>query len=291
MKTLLIVLSIFFLASVTNADVIAKYKMSVGYGGSVAFDEDCIYHIKGDKNYETHNTWVNLEIPGYFWIDFKIGSANIIRLDQDLRWTLNDYIKTYSVSDLISPHMPSQKVYEEMANYNWTYEVTPIEKQKKMLKMLCNGQIGTVIGASKNNPSDTIFITYERWSPIDTIIGSEITDYQVNYSKRVGVHKLWALEVFASYLEKQYSSQLEQLSNKMDQLKGFPIKSIVTVERSINLDSKSESTSQKAKKSDDEKPQKNGRWLTIVVTNEVTKLEQKPIDDSKFEIPADYKKE
>jgi hypothetical protein len=291
MRALIIVMCVLCLASEVCADVIATYKLSVGYGGTVAFDENCTYHISGDKNYETHETTVNLEIPGYFWIDFKIGSANIVRLDQDVRWTLNDYRGAYSASDLISPHMPDEKIFQEMANYNWSYKIAPIEKQKKMIKMLCNGQTGTALGASKSDPADTIFITYERWSPVDTLIGSEITDYQLIYSKKVGVHKLWALEVFASYLEKRYSIQLQELSNQLDQLKGFPIKSVVTVERSINTELKSDSTSHKTKKSDKEKPQKNGRWLTITVTNEVTKLEQKPIDDSKFEIPTNYKKE
>jgi hypothetical protein len=266
-----------------DADEVVKFKLTAEFSDKIWDEQKSTYNIKGDNNLIEGNESFDFYIPNLVKFTLGLEKTNIIRLDKNLGWELYPGSEAYQEYDLILLHMPDNKI--KTIERNWLYDVRPIKGAKKINKFQCNGQIGKAVGISKQDQTDTVFITYERWTAEDTLLGAEMEGYRKRYSKVVGVPRIWAFGLLAEYFEKYNGAQIEQISNSMDSINGLPIKHIITIERSripekdVN-DDKPELVSVVS-----EKIKKNIKEKTISVMYEITSIKEKKLEDSIFELP------
>jgi hypothetical protein len=275
MKWIVILTAVLVFQQCALADVIIHYKSDIKVAQSRQYNTSGSYNISGDKNYSESTTKFSmLNIPG---TPFNIISKRIYRLDKGTCQTLLADSK-FSESSIKSQH----DSIEQIVDYSWTYNVTPIDGKKKINKYQCLGQIGKAVGINSANPADSVYITFEQWSSEDTITGAEFKQYQNRFSQVIGVHKMWAQDHLATFLESGYGRQFEKLSDLFIINSGIPIKIAVQIERTILPDD--------TNKGRWIKPNEGGNWKLCSIKYEVTALEVKKIDESKFEIPANYEK-
>jgi hypothetical protein len=275
-RLILMLAGILYLAQLVSADVIVKYEAKAEITNRMLLKIENTNYIKGNKIYSELKT--NISATNGFGTPFDINSKGITRLDKGVHWSL---LKSgYSEETIASMHDSVGQAKE----YNWTFNVSPVSDNKKIKKFTCFGQIGKAIGVGANDLTDTVFLTYERWATADTLGIPELTAYENSFANLSGVHKMWSQEHVATYLEKGYGAQFEKLSDLLDKQKGIPIKSSFEIERTILYDNTS------AIPGSGKRPKNGGNWKVFSMTNEIVKIEQKKIDDDKFEIPANYKK-
>jgi hypothetical protein len=284
---------VFSLSLAASGDLIIKYKAQAIVTNRMSFKMKGTYNIAANRNYCDLTSTFGLIEPREPGASFDIISNSIIRLDKGVRWSFsgdNGYIE----KAITSIHDPDSM--ELVEGYIWSFNAAPIDRKKNFNKLDCRGQIGKATGVNENDPADTVFITFEQWLTEDTLIGAEFVAYWQEFARVAGAHKMWAQEHMATYMEKGYGAQCERLSDLMGGPKSLPIKSIITIEKSLLYDRDAELFGEPGKtggvkrRGSGMRPEKGGRWKLLHLTNEITGIEQISIEDSKFEIPPNYEK-
>lgn len=261
---------------VAGADVVVKYKSKAEITNRILLKIESTNYIKEDKKFsELKTNFSVLNEPG---TPFDIISKGITRLDRGIHWSLLG--SKYTEETIASMH----DSIGQAAEYNWTFNVTPVPDNEKIRKFTCFGQIGNALGVGINDLADTVFLTFEQWSTDDTLNGTELIAYEDSFTKTSEVHKIWSQEHIATYLEKGYGTQFEKLSDLMGERRGIPIRSFFQIERTILYDEASN------KKGTGKHPKDGGNWKVFSMTNELISIENKKINSEKFEIPSNYEK-
>lgn len=281
-KLVLLVAAVLSLLQNVSADVIVRYKSEMIRAQSTVFKVNGAYNISGNKNFSEFTT--NISMPDEVGTPLNIISRRIYLLDKGICWSLFANNK-YSESTVKALH----DSVGQATNYSWTYDISPIAGNKKINEFQCLGQIGKAVGINTDDPADTVYLTFEQWSAEDTLHAREFILYQNNYSRVGGVHKIWAQDHLATFLEKGYGAQFERLSDLMEGRLGIPIMTYIQIERSILYD-QSKSTGRSARRGEAMRPKDGGYWKIGEMKNEVISIEEKKIGDSVFEIPVNYVK-
>lgn len=297
-----------------NADVIVKHKSTTDMAGLMNIQIDGADNYKSDKRYVE----ITSEMTGGMMAMMGGGKprqmVNITRLDKGVVWELDPQAKKYREMTLASLKGDAQETKgeadkeSEKSDYTWTVDVKTIDQPQNINGFECKGIIGIATGVKNDQPSDTMFITIEQWSAQNVPGAAEVDQYQKNYAKAVGVDEMWA-DKNMNQMMKEYGNQFTALTEKMSQNGGYPIKTIMSMESSASK-SKGDSEGQNMSSQDimgkmgglfgkkksggasgSDEVSKGGRAKTFMMTNEVISIEQKPVDESKFEIPADFKKD
>lgn len=278
-KIALVIIAFFCLSVLASADVTVKYKSEAKITNKAVLKIESNYIIKENKSYCELKS--NFSMPGGGGTPFDISSKSITRLDKGVRWSLLG--SAYSEETITSMH-DSMGLADE---YNWTFNLSPIADQKKIRKFECYGQIGKAVGVSKVDPADTVFLTFEQWATEDTLGATELFAYEDSFAQQSGTHKMWSQEHVSTYLEKGYGTQFGLLSDLLAQRRGLPVQSYFQIEQTVLYNN---SDGAPKRRGTGIRPENGGYWKIFSMTNELVSIENKNIDDKKFEIPANYKK-
>ncbi|SYZ72858.1 exported hypothetical protein [Candidatus Zixiibacteriota bacterium] len=311
MKYLWLGTAILFLAGlipVAHADVTIKKTMSfegmMGMGGNVTEETE---YIKANMSCSDKTNKTTGGMMGKKAKESK--DVQITRLDKGLIWNLDIAKKTYtemplqSIKDMMdqakdAPDMPENEEPSESDDYEWTTDIKTVEGTKDINGFPCHGIIGTAIGINKRDPSDKMRITYEFWGTDKVPGNQELDDYYKAYAKSLGVDEFQSQQAM-DQMTRKYSSQFGGIfTDKMKTAGGFPIKVTMKVEKSGGGDQEGNEAAAKAMakmsglfggKKGAEKSA-DGMMTMFSTDTEVIGVEAGSIPDSKFEVPADYKK-
>jgi hypothetical protein len=279
--------------SAADADIEIKFSAEDTVTHSVPPETQGIYSIKGYKSCIEAVSSFSLLRPEFRGFYFEVGATNITRLDLGVMWALY-YDDKYAEIPLSS--QPKGDSLDPAAGYTWDFNISPIEKQKKIKKLVCVGQIGKVVGVSNDDPADTVFISFELWQSDDSLFGGEFSAYQDHYAEVSGRHRLWAQRHLGTYLKGEYRTVFERLTDMMGGIGCIPMKYVASVDRTVKYLSAGYAVSNTGRRvpisrvGKGIRPPKGDYWKLVRFTSEITGIKHKNIDDEKFEIPSNYTK-
>jgi len=293
-RVYLMAMGVLFLFSLADADLIIEFQAADSISRLLPEEARGTYFIKGDKCRFEALSSISIPMGGRQELSFEINSVAVTRLDSGIIWLIlpeNEFIEL-STSSLKLPDTPYV-----LNEYSWEINVVPFEKTRKIKKLVCNGRIGNAIGVNKDDPEDTVFVTFEKWQSEDTLFSVEFDAYQDRYTNETGRHRIWAQKHIANYLQGPFGPIIEILSDSIGMDNSIPMKYAVAVERTVKYEETTyyvvANAGQKTPISRRGKgihPDGGGYWKLILFTSEVTNIKQKVIDNHKFELPKNCKR-
>jgi hypothetical protein len=251
----------------TDAVITMKSKLKIE-SNQIIENDKCYYESVINYN------MVNPNIPGK---PFDIISEEIIRLDLGVIWDLNSGSKTYGEKEISSIFSLGSKKTDDI--YSWSFDISPKKKKKKISGYKCQRYDGEIIGVNKGDPADSVLITVEYWSSIDTTIAAEISEFYSAYADGAGVISIWVRPQYATFMKEGYGDQIEKLFDLLGENSGFPMLIKVDIERTLIEGMTYEEYSGNS-----------GRWKVFQMTDKVKSVKHEKTDDDIFEIPEDFTK-
>ncbi|HKK19848.1 MAG TPA: hypothetical protein VJ983_00120 [candidate division Zixibacteria bacterium] len=316
-------------AGASVADVVIHRKTTIdnlfGLGSTTTTETD---YVKPDMIYTSNETDFNSKFSKIAPHAQQSKQATIIRLDKGLMQHLDLSTKTYRETDLDMVKMMSdssrammsqmqQSMADSMApgsmmpgdqDFVWTFDVTTDPKTTKVNGFTCKHVTAKATGVSKSDSTHKTIITSDEWLAQDDPALDEMKTYQQNYARLVGIDpELEGRSWYASL--PGYGPQLSELSDKLKDVKGYPIKTAVVMETTTSSDADStdatSGTDQNAamqqamkklsgmfgKKDDEDKGSSSGHpgfEKMFSFTSEILSAEKKDIPDSQFAVPSDF---
>lgn len=294
MKRLILFIAIIFTwCAITQADVVIKRKTTADMAGLMTMETNASDIIKGDKSI----TDMKSEMTGGMMAKLGGGkpkeAINITRLDKGIYYEINPEKKVYSETPLASLKEQFAKSNKESAEnsskseYIWTSDIKTTDQNQKINGFDCKNMIGKAVGIKKDDPKDSVFITFDEWMANDVPGLSEVEQFQKNYSKALGIDEIWGQKNLGQMM-KDYGPQMEALAHKMKETGGYPIKTVIAIESSEKSSEESAGNIRNKPKAGDVST--SGHQKTLLMTTEILSIEQKTADDAQFEVPAGYKK-
>jgi len=309
MKLGLIFAAILLIAASAAADVVIKQKTAVDMMGFMNMDMDGTQYVKGDKSYTGGETKMKGGMAAMMGGGGASEFAEITRLDKGVLWHLQPDKKTYTETNLSEfkedmakgqQNMPAED--DDADQYDWTVKVTASDASENINGFDCKKITGDASGVKKDDPEDKVHIVYEYWYARDVAGYDELLSHYKKFGEVTGVDMMQA-QHGAEQLFAKYSSQFGEMVEQMKKAEGVPIKMNIMVE-----------STQAAEAAEEEAPadtegmppgmkemlsglmgrgqtkSEGGMAKVFSMTNEVTSITTKAVDDGQFEIPADYKK-
>ena len=296
------------LAASSPADVVIKQKTSVNVMGFMNMDMDGTQYVKGDKSCSSGDTKIKGGMAAMMGDAASSKFAEITRLDKGVMWNLEPKEKTYTETKLASFQQDMAKGQEGVADnagnpedYDWTTNVTSSDETENINGFKCKKITGEANGVKKDNPDEKMHLKYEYWYAKDVPGYDELQSHYKKFGEVTGVDMMQA-QPGAEQLLGRYSSQLGEMAEQIKKANGVPIKMAIMVEGT-----------QAAQGSQGEMPEntegmppgmkdmlsgmmnrgqakgEGGMTQVFSMTSEVTSIKKEAVDDSRFEIPADYK--
>lgn len=322
-KNLILVLAaVVGLIAIAHADVTVQMKTSLsGFMGMQTEGTD-VQYIKGDKSFHD----ITSKITGGFMNalpgDKSSTNQQIIRIDKQLIWSLKPENKSYtemtfdmfkqSMDQSVAAMQEMDTEPEEPEDIAWTVTVKASDKSEKVAGYDCKLVIGKAVGVNKKNPKDTTTIIMNYWLGSNVTGEQELRAFQENYAKALNLDAMELQQGMASIMN-NYGDQFKKLGEEMARSKGYPVKTSIEVFSSTTKTGSSESlgeggegqpqsvadimsklggkfgkkeTGKTEKKAKDDNPDR-----IFAMTSELISISTGSIDDSKFEVPAGYKKQ
>jgi len=305
------------LPTTLRADITLKRETTIdnlmGIGSTKSIETQ---YIKGDRSCDETETAFTSGLMKMTTGGKAMHRSNIVRLDKQLIWDIEPDEKKYSELTFakfkqmmeLSLGQSSDSQLGEETDYNWKVEVKTGRGSEKVNGFDCRLVEGIAIGVNKKTPTDTITIRVKNWNGQGIAGIDEFNRFQKNYMDAIGLDETAmqkGLQIFAG----SFRSQFNELMNKLKSEDGFPVRSTILIERSgteggneSDSAEDSEDLEQKtpaqilgklgklAGKSKKEKEADSGKTILMSVTTDLKSIDSKPIDDSKFEVPAGFAK-
>ncbi|UCE67377.1 MAG: hypothetical protein JSU85_05010 [Candidatus Zixiibacteriota bacterium] len=298
---------LFVIANSASADVMIKSKAAMGQmlgiGGS---ESETSVYIKGDKNRTETTTSFKSQMFQMSKQDMTSRSTEIIRLDKEVKWQLEDKDKSYreiflkslkpSIGDYkgqeSSPAMSSPD--DEAEDYTWTVTVDISENGEVVNGFKSNKAVVNAIGVNKEDVSDTMFVTLKMWRSEELPNIDEIEDFHKKFSEIAGFD-----EDVSSMRMEEYSSgfgkEFEESAKKIEQMEGYQVKTEMVVQKSSSGEGGDEESDMSGmmkglmgvEKGPGEESGSD-RITVISITDEIISVDNSKIDDGMFEIPEGY---
>jgi hypothetical protein len=319
---IVLVMAMFFgLAIVSQADVVIQKKSSIdnmaGVGGTESSETQ---YIKVDKSRTEISTKFTSGIMQTMTKGKSTDNIHIVRIDKSLEWNLDTEKKTYTeisfadmkifLEDARKNYSDSGKPSKEESQYNWTFDVKRSDQVENINGFECKNILAKATGVNKKDPADTIVMNYQNWYGTNISADKEIRAFQENYARAMGIDNLTA-EQGAERLLSAYGNQFKQLAESFKDAKGYPVKTKIELgnrgkaKNTENAESGDKANAeqamsslmgklgQKMAKKDEGKSDKKTDASNMIfsMTSELLSIESRPVEDTKFEIPADYKKQ
>ncbi len=294
-----------------SADVMIKSKVTMSILGAGSTETSRTEYFRKDRTYAE-----NLSTP-ISGLMAKMNSTpqkviTVTRLDKGVIWSLNENEKGYIETplDTIKARMqgnglksvksPLLGTSTNPEDYEWRVTIKKITEPKRIGWADCKGMIAKAIGVNKSNEGDKVLITYEQWFA-DNVPGKGVYDsYQDSVKKVLGSENFAEQRQVASMLG-ALGEQFEPIFDSTKAFTGVPIKLNFTVEKSTLFGFTEEQydkgladpNNQQLKRINNMiggKPPKteNGMFKSFSIESDVSKIEKTGLDDSYYNIPADY---
>jgi hypothetical protein len=315
-------LAILGFSVIARADVTVQRKIALsGLMGMSTEGQDNQY-IKGDKSYHDISSKFTSGIMKTMTGGKSNSQQQIIRVDKQLIWQLNQEKKTYTEMDFATfkqsieqaPSMVagSEEKPNDSSDIVWSIEVKPSDKNETINGFNCNYISGKATGISKKDPGDTVIIDMQYWLCKNVAGERELLEFQDNYARAMGLDEL-QMQQGMQTMFKNYGDQFKKMADEMGKIKGYPIKTAVDITSSkvkSGYSEKDSSGSEDQQQSisdimgklggklgdnmigkDDKKEKSDNPNKTFSMTSEVISISIGAIDAGKFEIPVGFKKQ
>ena len=301
----LIVIFITTLIVPVQADVVIKQKSNMDMAGMFKMEVDATEYIKGDKGCTSSIIEVGGGMMAMMGQSSTMETDEITRLDRKLMWTVDHSEKTYSETNLAvfkdmmgeSGSMEGMPESEDNPDdYEWTVDVSTSDKKTDINGFKCENVIAKATGVKKDDPDNKMYLNYEYWYTSDVDGYDEIKAYHDQFDDITGVD-MSENQQNAGMIFEKYGDQFDEMTEKMGETEGYPIRIVITVEseggESTGMSGMPsgmmDMMGKMGKKGKSES--KGGKTTVFSITTEVQSIEKKAIDDSKFEIPEGYNKQ
>ena len=313
-QLIMILIFVFAWSTFSKADVEIKRKTTADMSGLMTMESNASDVIKGDKSASDMTS----QMTGGMMANLGGGkpreTINITRIDKGINYEIDPEKKVYTETPLASLKEQFAKSKKEPADtaksdYIWTSDVKTTGENQKINGFDCKNILGKATGVKRDNPSDSIFITFDEWMANNVPGQSEIEQFQKDYAKALGMDEMWSQKNLGQMM-KDYGPQMQALALKMQESGGYPIKSVISVEGAATAGVGKEAHSgnqttippdvmkkmggllgkKKTEEPKSDEVSQGGREKTLMITMEVLSVEQKPVDDAQFEVPAGYNK-
>jgi len=191
---------------------------------------------------------------------------------------------------------PGYQGMRDQADYEWTVDVQASDDETTINGFKCKSIIGHANGVNKEDPEDKKRLTYEYWYAEDVPGLEELKSYGNNLSNATGSDMMASYQG-AEQIFAQYGSQFDEMSAKMKEAKGYPIKVFILVESTKNMATLGGGQMPTEMEGllggmmgKGKKETKDGMSTQFSMTNEVQSIEDIAVDDNRFEIPEGYQK-
>jgi hypothetical protein len=317
-----VIVAVMGLTLIAQADVTVQMKTTLsGFMGMNTESHD-VQYVKGDKSFHDITSKISGGFMNALPGDKSSNNQQIIRIDKQIIWSLKPENKSYSemTFDMFKQSMEqSVAAMQEMnaepdepENIAWTVTVKTSDKNEKVGSYDCRLVTGKAVGINKKNSKDTTIILMNYWLASNVTGEQELKAFQENYAKALNLDEMDLQQGMASMM-KNYGNQFKKLGEEMAKSKGYPVKTSIEVLSSTTRTGSSESLGEgdedqpqsvadimsklgnKFGKKDagkaDKKTKDDNPNRIFEMTSELISISTGPIDDSKFEIPAGFKKQ
>ena len=294
------------LASFSAADMVIETKTELDMIGAGKVDMEQTQYIKGDRSYDENTTRLNEQMAAMAGKK-DMRNIQIVRLDKGIGWALDPDAKSYNEFSFeqlkanLEMALKQQKSAAPMGEYEWTNEISKDIGTEKIMSYDCKGIRAISVGVNKNDVKDSIFITNEQWFAKDLPGGSEFTNFSDKMSEAVGNKKGLLNQMSMNPMLAKFGDQFGEIAKEFETVEGIPLKTVLVVEGTINpmgaamegkeIDEEARAMMEKMGIAMPDAAPEGGHHNLISLTSTVTKIEEHPIDDSKYEIPEGYKKQ
>ena len=304
---------LFFLCFSTSfADVVYKQKSTTsGFMGLGTIDIEIITVLKGDKQKQETGTKFTGTMAQFMPEIEKQEQITITRLDKKLVWNIDMSEKTYT--EITFKQMKKtrgkvitekEKTDEEEIETKLQFEVKKSGKKKKIGGYECEEFIIKMITEGKNpqtSETQELEIYTHLWVS-DQVKGyDQIQKFRKKMAEKMGWDEGYGTGLMQSV--KQYGIETKELGEKMKEIKGFPMLTVVKMkafgeeiteadegEESEQLESIEAAMKMLGKKMG-EAHQPGEKGVLFTMTTEVTDIQIKEVADSEFELPKGLKKQ
>jgi len=294
------------LASASTADVIVETKTDMEMIGVGKVGMEQIQYIKEDRSYDESTTILQSKMAAMAG-GKNMKNIQIVRLDKGIGWTLNPDKKSYT--EYSFEQLKSQmarvgmqnKAAAPMGDYEWETEISKDIGTEKIMNFECKGIRAVSVGVNKNDPKDSVFITNEQWFCDELPGGDEFVKFSDKMNEAIGGGKGFMNQMSMNPMLAKFGDQFGKIAEEFEAVEGVPLKTVLIVEGTINpmaeamggreLDAEAKAMMEKMGITMPEAAPEGGHHNLISLTSTVTKIEEKSIDDSQYEIPEGYKKQ
>lgn len=281
-----------------RADVVITQKSSIqtmGMGTSIITSTQ---QIKGDRDHTRMLTRMGGMTALSAGGGQEMENIMINRLDKGVMWILTPQAKLFNEIEFAqlktrTTGLPPEVDADEVGKYNWNFEISDPE-ESTINGFKCRGIKGVAVGISKEDTGQKTRIIYELWVGTDLPGGDEIVDYYNRLSEATGQDKMNHAEI-AQQMFRDVGPQFSKLTKAMTELKGFPVKLVMSIEStsgmpggSVDTDPQAMAMMKRAQSKMGDQKSEDGMQTIMSVNTELIGIEQTTLDDDLFEIPEGY---
>lgn len=309
---LLIILSLllffFFSFSVSYADLVYKSKASTsGIMGTGKMEMETTTMHKGDKQRQNTKTTFVGTMAQYMPGGGEQNQVVITRLDKELIWNINMTDKTYTEMTFdqvkrMMERMKTQVMKKPEEEAKLQFDAKKTGQKKKIGGYECEEHIIKMIAEGRDpqtGKAQEFEIQTHLWVSSKVKGYDQLQDFQKKMAQKMG----WEGGQYANFMQGlgQFGLDTEALAKKMNEIKGFPMLTVVKMksyseemaeaeeERAEQEKAMREAMELLGKKVEKEdKPKEKG--LLFEMATEVTEVQVKGVVDSEFELPQGMKK-
>ncbi|MDD5088345.1 MAG: hypothetical protein PHI18_06050 [bacterium] len=315
MKWLLMILLL--LAAAAQADVVRKHKTTAAFMG--ANESTSTQYVAGDRSADESTVKWTRGFMKTMTRGKPTESKTIIRLDQQLIWTLDPKEKTYTEMTFAEFREMIEKGLSEMQQqgeeedaeeadttgeelYEWTVTDESDPNPKTVAGYPCRNAKLVAAGVNKQDANDQVVITLDTWNSEDVPGRGEIADFYRRYAEALGLDS-WALTPGLMQAAALYRAQFDSLYAVFQKAPGESVQNLIEIKRhAIKGKSLKQIAAEAAqdemmsklpfggkKKTKNEAPEYVWK-VRFSSTGELTEAATNPVAAASFEIPEGYKK-
>ena len=297
-----------------SADVTYKQKIvTSGIPMMGDMESESVVKIKGDKKSEESKTKFTGGMIKMMGKKGEQQSVDITRIDKELIWNINLSEKKYTETtfeELKNMMAEMQgKVPEKKKEVKATFEVNKTGNKKKIGGYDCEEVLIKMVTEAKDKESKEqgkLTVETNLWVSDQVKGWDQIQAFDKTFAEKMG----WG-EYDKGFLSgmKRFGVDTKELAKKMEEIKGFPMMTVVTVKPEMEKGTekeetvKAESTTTEEKegmemakkilglKGGEEKEKEKGKEGTLFKTTiTVEDIQVAPIEDGQFELPGGLEK-
>jgi hypothetical protein len=307
--TLSLVVLFFFSFSVSSADLIYKSRASTsGIMGMGKMDMETTTMLKGDKQRQDTKTKFVGVMAQYMPGGGEQNQVTITRLDKELIWNINITEKTYTEMTFAQVKGMMEKVKTQVMKKpegeeaKLKFDVKKTGQKKKIGGYQCEEHIIKMIAEGRDPQTGKVQefeVHTHLWVSAKVKGYDQLQDFQKKMAQKMG----WEGGQYANFAQGlgQFGLDTEELAKKMNEIKGFPMLTVVKMksfgeemaeaeeEKAEQEEAMREAMELLGKKVEkEEKPKEKG--LIFEMATEVTEILVKGVAGSEFELPQGMKK-